>query len=373
MQNRIVNHLDTELSGYQVFADSKTQSETRKALRTSLGLYPGRALCITKPGDVLYLSSTLRAGWDWIGRHYQRIGLQCTDEVVWDSQLRLLGGVPTSHLSVFMFSHEIHDICPDEKWLDIVRLTNSKNEFIGLCQSLGVQTPRTACFFSKRQARDLSGFSFPVFLKADQSVSGLGVVKCSNRDELEQAIESLDENEQFQVQEAVSAKYFLNLQYQVENNGLEKVACTQQILTGYTHAGNVFPARSAPWSATEKIATFMTQKGMKGIFGFDIAMCKDGPYVIECNPRYNGSTYPTISADKLLVREWSAQTYSTSLRSLNDLSLEETEYCLVRKTGVVVVNWGAVEQGKLGILIAGNPQQRKEIEGRLTKLLVPSN
>ena len=108
---------------------------------------------------------------------------------------------------------------------------------------------------------------------------------------------------------------------------------------------------------------------MKGIFAFDVAV-EDTPYgprftAIECNPRFNGATYPTIMANKLGIKEWSAITFNTRYRSLADIDLNQLEYDSHTGEGVILVNWGTVLAGKISIMLAGPPSRQRELEVEL--------
>lgn len=75
---------------------------------------------------------------------------------------------------------------------------------------------------------------------------------------------------------------------------------------------------------------------MKGIFAFDVAVVQTETGLrfpaIECNPRFNGASYPTMIVHKLDIPEWSAVTLSTKHRSLSDIGLSDIEFDM--KTGV---------------------------------------
>jgi hypothetical protein len=90
---------------------------------------------------------------------------------------------------------------------------------------------------------------------------------------------------------------------------------------------------------------------------------------IECNPRYNGSSYPTNIAEKLGAQAWIAKNFKTSFTSLDQIDLKEWEYDPQTGRGAVIVNWGVVGAGKLGILIIGTEDEQVLIEERLNNLL----
>jgi hypothetical protein len=162
-----------------------------------------------------------------------------------------------------------------------------------------------------------------------------------------------------QIQEEVKTELFLNLQYRVIDDRLVRLAASEQILEGCAHQGNRFPSSYEPWDAIEPMARWLTDKGMKGIFAFDVAVVEtpDGLRfaAIECNPRFNGASYPTVIAQKLDVPEWTARTFLTSHRSLSGIDLSGIEYDMKTGEGLVIVNWGTLLEGKLVLLLAGSP------------------
>ncbi len=355
--NTIVNHFDPLLQRIQTFNPLSLNGLER---------YSGRALGLTDENDTILLPPTIKNGWDWICDHYTGIGLKHTKNVVWDNQFEVMRDFPNHNLSVFIFSRELHAVFPDAQWLSITDCMNSKNEFIDLCTRLRVPTPTTWTFQDSASVHT-NTFTYPLYLKTAVSVSGLGVVRCDNELELVEYCSRIDGA--LQIQEEVDALTFLNLTYEVENGVARHIAVTEQILKGCSHDGNIYPARSEPWSITDPIANYMVAEGMRGVFGFDVALTKDGFYVIECNPRYNGSVYPAVIAQKIGASEWLAKNFHTHHTSLEDLKLDSIAYDPVEKSGVVVVNWGCIQDGKLGLLICGNKEEQDAFEGDLVSVL----
>ena len=90
---------------------------------------------------------------------------------------------------------------------------------------------------------------------------------------------------------------------------------------------------------------------------------------IECNPRYNGASYPTAVAQKLNIEQWLARTFKTDRRSLEDVDLSGLEYNPATGEGIIVINWGPILVGKLLCLLAGSGTVQKrlalELQARL--------
>ena len=112
---------------------------------------------------------------------------------------------------------------------------------------------------------------------------------------------------------------------------------------------------------------------MKGIFAFDVAAVESGPepsyYAIECNPRFNGASYPTGIARKLNIASWSSENFDTQHTALADINLSGLEFDADTGKGVILVNWGSVLVGKLGFLLAGSTAQQYQLKTLLKERL----
>jgi hypothetical protein len=338
-------------------------------------LYSGRALGVTTPYDIIQMHPELMEEFPAICGHYDRIGLAYTNQIIWNLDFAELQNYSQYEGSYFYFGAEQHQAARNENWFQVVDYINSKNNFMQLAQQLGMMVPKTLCFdsLSEVDVNALAQVSYPCYLKAAVSVSGVGIYRCENERELLQYLAYFGPTTPVQIQQEVKASTFLNLQYQVTGSRLERLAATEQILEGYSHQGNRFPTPHNAWYAVEPMAKWLFSHGMRGIFAFDVAVIKDTcgtDYLpIECNPRFNGASYPTLIAKKLAIQRWQARSFSTRFRSVAALPIQDLEYNPADQSGIVLVNWGAVLVGKLLVLIAGTPVQqqalREELERRL--------
>jgi hypothetical protein len=344
-------------------------------------LYSGRVLGLTEPEDIVQLHPDLKSQWNTISEHYRRIGLSHSKNVIWDVSLRFLKDYPNLDISLFFFGNATSQGDCDQDWLrtidsdwvNVVKLMNSKNNFIELAQELGVSVPITFCFDNKAAIKDLSKFPYPCYIKPAISVNGAGISRCENTQQLALTLETFLDDIPLQIQQEVTASSFLNVQYSVSNSNIQRLAVTSQILDGYVHIGNRYPSEHQPWETVEPIAEWMAQHGMKEVFGFDVAVTEDETQTrylaIECNPRYNGASYPTGIGKKLNIPSWICETYKTKYYSLNKLDLTDIEFNPQTNTGVVLVNWGIITGGKIGVLIAGTVQQQNDLRALLQERL----
>ncbi|MGB5200633.1 MAG: ATP-grasp domain-containing protein, partial [Sedimenticolaceae bacterium] len=80
-------------------------------------------------------------------------------------------------------------------------------------------------------------------------------------------------------------------------------------------------------------------------------------------------SYPTLIAQKLDIPEWTALTMQTRYRSLADIDLDGIEYDHRTGSGVILVNWGPVLEGKLLLLLAGSSGQQEALKRELAARL----
>ncbi len=343
-------------------------------------LYSGRVLGMSEPEDLIQLHPDLKSQWKAVANHYDRIGLSHSQNPIWNVSFEELRKYPDYEPSVFIFSDAFDDLREDEDWFckenqdwqDVVKFINSKNNFIRLAQELNVNIPKTLCAENKAKLSEKdSEIPFPCYLKPAVSVDGVGIHRCENSQELNNSLAKLNEDTPIQVQQEIIAHKFLNLQYQVKGDTVEPLAATEQILDGFAHQGNRYPTAYKPWDLVEPMAKWMAEKGMKGIFAFDVATVEDRTdcFAIECNPRFNGASYPTGIARKLNINSWCSDNFATKHRSLDEIDLGELEYNPATKTGAIIYNWGCVLVGKLGILLAGSIAQQDELRTRLKQKL----
>lgn len=338
-------------------------------------LYSGRALGLSEPWDLIQLHPYLKPLWEDINQHYKRIGLRHTQQVIWDVDMRELGSHIGYQPSVFYFGPNEFKFWGDDRWLETVEYINSKNNFMALAEELGVDVPKTQCFDSAGviSPKDIAAVVYPCYLKAAVSVSGVGIYRCVDEDELHKAIARFADGIPVQIQEEVKTDTFLNLQYQVIGDHLVRLAASEQILDGFAHQGNRVPASHEPWDTIEPMAEWLRDHGIKGIFAFDVAVVQTDKGLrfpaIECNPRFNGASYPTLVANKLGVREWSAITLHTRLQTLHAIDLEDLEFDPKTGKGIIIINWGTVLIGKLVVLLAGPREAQDALAVELRKRL----
>ena len=336
-------------------------------------LYSGRSLGLTQANDIIQIHPFLSGEWETITAHYKRIGLAHATDVVWDvspERLRDYGNLPKS---LFFFGPKEHGVSPDNAFHRVVEHINSKNNFIALASHLRLDIPHTQCFHGKQWFAGIKHFPYPCYLKAAVSVAGKGIFRCENPGDIIKALAYFQEDVPLQIQEELDTQVFLNLQYRATESGLERLIVTEQVLDGYTHQGNRYPASHEPWHSVEPMALWLAEKGIRDVFAFDVGVVENGQGTrfvpIECNPRFNGASYPSGVACKLELDHWVAKDFMTRHRRLSQINLDGIEFDPASKTGIILVNWGTVLVGKLGVLIAGEAKQQQLLEDQLRERL----
>lgn len=319
--------------------------------------------------DIIQITPFLKSEWNAIKTHCLRIGLSHSQQVLWDISLERMKSYPEMSDSFFFFGTRENNARPNRSWFKVVEHINDKNNFMALGFHLGFDIPKTLCFSGKQWFAGIDNFPYPCYVKAAVSVAGKGIYRCENTAEVIQALAYFEKDVPLQVQEEVRAEAFLNLQYEQTDTELIRREATEQILDGYTHLGNRYPAKYMPWKSVEPMATWLARKGMQGIFAFDVAVVKEEHGTsfmpIECNPRFNGASYPSGIARKLGIDPWFSREMHTRYRNLSEIDLSGIEYDPSNKTGVILVNWGTVLVGKSSVLIAGSEDVRTQIEEKL--------
>jgi len=280
---------------------------------------------------------------------------------------------PNHDLSVFYFGEAEDAVRPNRRWREVALHLNSKNNFIRLCRDLGVSVPYTICIDKRSGVFDVEIVGgralaqvFPVYIKVAISASGFGVHRCDSVEKFMKFLSSLTVS--FQVQEALpDGTEFLNVQYETGQAGLAvRGPITFQVLRGNTHSGNRYPT---PYDAldiyatTDPLADWAARSGMQGVFAFDVAATPDGRFLpIECNPRWNGASYFSRVAEKLGVVEWQSLNVGFRARTFDGFVLpRDLLFSCQTGEGMVVVNWGCVGDGKIGVFVAGNEMTRQSI------------
>ncbi len=351
---------------------------------SGLEYYCVRSAFISRRGNKVMLPKAMFGVIGWILGHIKRVGLQIANlkDFIWTVDFSILKDFISQGngiaLSVFFYGKRAYEITRNFDLFEIVRKMNQKNYFIRLCEKLGVPVPETQTFESKNEFRmqDVK-LTFPFFFKPSSSVSGINVVLVEDEEQLQSVLDGFFDNEPFQLQKPVpQPRRFLNVLYSVDDFGkIEYKSISEQVLDGFVHAGNKYPVEGIPeekvFSYADIIAAYMISNGMIGKFAFDVVVVGDDIYFLECNPRFNGSTYPTEIAFRLEESTWRTQNLITPYKDFKDidqLKFREIEYTPEKGYGVVLYNPGVIKIGKLGVMFIGTPEEQDYCEKEFCKI-----
>ena len=215
---------------------------------------------------------------------------------------------------------------PGSRWRSAVDRFRDKNQFIAWARGIGAPVPKTVCLPNGAGAGD-HGLSYPVFVKDAWSLSGLGIDRCVDDLDLAEALRG--RMDPFQIQEALPpGTVFLNVQYMGSDAGCVFLATTRQILDGWSHRGTrgQSPSTCGRWPIPR---SRVGSVGIAGVFALDVAVTgsPDWPriWVLECNPRWNGSSYFWFTARKLNAAAWTGLVVSCPT-DFDSMDLGELEY-----------------------------------------------
>lgn len=342
--------------------------EKAEYMRYEGGLYTARAIPCTSPDDVIQLDPRLKNDYPYMLEHLEEVGLDTAEQVIWDASAEIAEELPDYDLSVWLFNEDFNRVRPNNSRLQATRKFNDKNSFIRHCNDQGYPVPRTT-MVDDGVTLDISPVNFPVYLKAARSSDGASIYRCKSNQELTAITEQADYA--FQIQEEVEGvSAFLNVQYRSVGGEALYLATTEQILDGFSHAGNRHPSEHDPRNIIHELANDIASEGVDDIFALDVAISPAGAHVIECNARWNGSTYPSMVAQKLAAKEWVACSVGTSLASAKDIKLGDITYNPSESIGVVILNAGHMAMhGKVSVMFIGPEDAQQEQKIKLSKIL----
>lgn len=328
--------------------------------------YETRAHGCSKVGDVIQLDPNLQHDYPFAQEHYRQIGLETCQEVVWNLSANAANDYRDHHFSVYLFTEQINTLRPDPARLDATLRYLNKNSFMQLCQGKA-PTPKTVFGDTAQTAVDFDSIKLPVYVKGAVSSGGSSSYRCETPGEVEQAIAKLMHGP-YQVQEDVNPVAFLSVLYDISAEGtLRHITKTQQIIDGVDYIGSSYPTSYNPKSVTDVIANQAVKDGLKGKLGFDVAVNANGQFfVLECNPRWTGALYPLVIAKRLGADEWSTVHLPTRSDRLQDIVLGDLAFNPNRKTGAVLVNWGAIKNLWVELLLIGPPAAQQTLLAQLS-------
>jgi predicted ATP-grasp superfamily ATP-dependent carboligase len=170
-----------------------------------------------------------------------------------------------------------------------------------IASKLGIECPQTTLVKDEEDAFEIAkNFGYPVVLTTPRSAGGLYVKFVSHKDELHKIYNELSESrKKILIQEFIQG---VDASCSVLGTGkdCQAIAVTEQLIGSSTlgvpmhfgYCGNIVPLKNAA-AIIENIRGISQELGSKlgllGSNGFDFVIKDDQPYLIELNPRFQGS------------------------------------------------------------------------------------
>ncbi|WP_278314756.1 ATP-grasp domain-containing protein [Lolliginicoccus levis] len=340
----------TDPDGHTLFNHDAQHCYSGMDTVPGFGYYASRVLALSSPGDTVQLPAELADDYPHVMEHYNAVGLDCARNIVWTLDPAAVAELPGARYSVYRFRSAHHRLRPNERRLAATNRFENKNRFLELCRYHGFPVPETR-FFGAGEPPRLDGLPFPVLVKQATDAGGASIRACTSLADVREAAAMAPA--EYQIQESLTASAFLNVLYRAGPGGAEHVATTTQIMRGFQHAGNQYPARTDPRPVTDPVADVLAREGLEEMLGIDVAVTEHGLRLLEVNARYNSASYPAGIARVLGAQQWTALQMRTRFRTVRQLarSLGELRYDPRHRAGVVLVNWGPVIVGEIGVLL----------------------
>lgn len=170
-----------------------------------------------------------------------------------------------------------------------------------LASKLGIECPQTIEVKEKEEALEIAkNIGYPIVLTTPRSAGGLFVKLITNLDELHRAYNELrNSGKKILIQEFIQG---IDASCSVLGTGkdCQAVSVTEQVIgrselgvsMPFGYCGNIVPLENSA-TVIENIKSISEELGSKlgllGSNGFDFVIRDDQPYLIELNPRFQGS------------------------------------------------------------------------------------
>lgn len=185
--------------------------------------------------------------------------------------------------------------------LRAIRNVREKLRFFEELRALGIPHPETIIVKSAREAEDAaSEIGYPVVIKPAKGFGGAGIRKALNRDDLKKVLPTVFEDSgNIVIQKFINGVH-ASISLLAAENGVRVLSINEQLLglplvfqqEPFGYCGNIVPLKvsSSVFEkcklTAEKVALYF---GLRGSNGIDIVLSEGEPYVMEVNPRFQGT------------------------------------------------------------------------------------
>ena len=186
---------------------------------------------------------------------------------------------------------------------NIIRRVRDKEIFFRELEKLGIHYPTTVTIKNVDEAKDIANrIGYPLILKPHDGFSGVGIRKVLNEKELENVFQNLNtwSSKGVLIQEFIKGVN-ASVSFIASDNNVSTLTLNEQLLglrevfqtEPFGYCGNNLPldASESVRIKTEKIVEKIAKNfNLRGSNGIDLVITSKGePYVIEVNPRFQGT------------------------------------------------------------------------------------
>ncbi len=201
-----------------------------------------------------------------------------------------------------------------------------------LASKLGIECPQTIEVKEKEEALEIAkNIGYPIVLTTPRSAGGLFVKLITNLDEFHMAYNELrNSGKKILIQEFIQG---IDASCSVLGTGknCQAISVTEQVIgrselgvsMPFGYCGNIVPLKNST-TVIEKIKSISEELGLKlgllGSNGFDFVIRGDQPFLIELNPRFQGSlecieAVTSSNLVKLHIEAWNGNLPEKSFES----------------------------------------------------------
>lgn len=321
-----------------------------------------RAIALSQPGDAVLISTPYdRELLTWYLETLQQAGIK-TGTIVTDKLVHALQGQKFD-----AFCLDTHVVHAEHAALAAIPWLNHKGMFLTWCRKNKWPIPQTQVADAPMR---LGSHTFPVVYKPSVMAGGHGIVVAPDHSALQRLLQSNAVD--YVLQEHLADARFYGVQ--VETDGVGSVTgyqITRQVIDGTAYVGTstTIDPELAGWiwqvvsECAKEIACFRLLD-----FVIDIAVTagSDARIVImECNPRYGASTYPTKLARRLLGRDAHFEyRYVPVVTSRpQDLRFGELLFNQERRTGLLPIDisglFPGAERQEIGVVAFARSREER--------------
>ncbi|UTC24992.1 ATP-grasp domain-containing protein [Candidatus Comchoanobacter bicostacola] len=307
------------------------------------------ALCLSKTQDIVQISPGKKSDYEWLKQHYKACGLSVSQNIFYaDQQQTLPNGFELSNYSKKNDSFA-------------AAYFDNKKNFLQFAKKHGVEHPNTTYYDCVTQIKCIDR---PVMLKTNTSSAGSGNYYVQSL----ACLKSIPTHTPLHVQELIEdIQSSLSLQYEITSQGYTFIGATTMFINEDFSWAGCCPARIDKHTLTQynHLVKGLYKQGLRGPLSLDLLQRDSGKFaVLECNPRFGGSTYPCMLAHRLNITQWVYRKFRVkTLKQIESVNKSHNIfYSPKTQKGIIVVHWETKKQDlDCNILIAGNHSEQREI------------